>query len=255
MISCVLNGGLGNQLFQIATTYALALENNDECAFNFDVPCVNQGNSPRAYKNTIFKNIEELPKGWKPDVIYQERCYGYSKIPYSKDMLLKGYFQREEYFWQYQHLIRQLFRDENLFICCNAAYNLFDSVSIHVRRGDYLLFKDAYYTQPIEYYNKALSLIKKDRGVETVYVISDDMAWCKQNFNDPLITFVENESDIEDFYLMCLCENHIMSNSSFSWWGSYLFEKINTRTIAPKNWFKNPDLNNGHITPLRWKQI
>ena len=74
-----------------------------------------------------------------------------------------------------------------------------------------------------------------------IYVVSDDIDWCKKNvspINNNIIYFVENNlDDYELLYLMSLCDNNIISNSSFSWWGSYLNSNERKIVIAPKNWF------------------
>ena len=72
MISAELNGGLGNQMFQIAATYALAIENNDKCAFDFSKAPAGQGNRGNAYRNNIYKKLRNLPYMWKPDIRYKE---------------------------------------------------------------------------------------------------------------------------------------------------------------------------------------
>jgi hypothetical protein len=68
-------------------------------------------------------------------------------------------------------------------------------------------------------------------------IFSDDIEWCKKNFNSDDFYFVEGNKDIEDLFLMTLCKNHIISNSSFSWWGSWLCENDKKIIIAPNRWF------------------
>jgi hypothetical protein len=70
-------------------------------------------------------------------------------------------------------------------------------------------------------------------------VFSDDIAWCKQNFPDVDGKFVciEGNQDYEDLTLMSLCENNIIANSSFSWWGAYLNGKDEAIKVIPAKWF------------------
>jgi hypothetical protein len=80
--------------------------------------------------------------------------------------------------------------------------------------------------------------MKNHFQVEKFLIFSDDIEWCKNNFKGPEFYFSENEIDIEDLFLMSLCDNHIISNSSFSWWGSWLCKKEGKKIISPRLWFR-----------------
>jgi hypothetical protein len=76
-------------------------------------------------------------------------------------------------------------------------------------------------------------------GDNVIYIVfSDDIDWCKKNlpFLDEKI-FIEGNDDFFDLYLMSKCQNNIIANSSFSWWGAWLNKSENKKVMSPKNWF------------------
>lgn len=133
------------------------------------------------------------------------------------------YVQDFEYFDKYRDDLRKLFSSDIFQI---------DQVSIHVRRGDYVnnpfyedLSNSSYYRDAMNEFPGASFL-----------VISDDIEWCKKQdiFRD--CDFAEGKDELEDFNFMAGCKGHIMANSSFSWWASYI---SGNKTVAPKNWFRD----------------
>lgn len=238
MITTHLKGGLGNQMFQIAVAYSLALDNNDECAFWFGNPNINQGNVARYYATNVYKNIKELTEDHVLLINYIEPGFNYSPIPYRKDLVLQGFFQSEKYFRNHEKEVIRLFKHEDLI--SRLKFDFKNSVSIHVRRGDYVTdkFMQAYLPpQSIDYYNRALEFIKNLEQIDHIYICSDDIQWCKENFKDDRIIFIEGQFDYMDMYVMSKCNYNIISNSSFSWWGAYLNENENKIVCAPVNWF------------------
>jgi hypothetical protein len=78
----------------------------------------------------------------------------------------------------------------------------------------------------------------RNQGVKKFYVFSDDIEWCKNFFSDILdFEFISGNNEIRDLYLMSSCENNIIANSSFSWWGAWLNKNPNKKVIAPSVWF------------------
>ena len=125
--------------------------------------------------------------------------------------------------------------------------------SIHVRRGDYVKHPNHHPVQTIEYYNKSVEMVGKDT---TIVVFSDDIEWCKKNFNIDNIIYIEDEKDYIELYLMSLCDNNIISNSSFSWWGAWLNTNENKKVIAPNKWFGSAiNENTNDIIPKGWIKI
>jgi hypothetical protein len=240
MISCVLNGGLGNQLFQIATTYAMALDCHDKCGFDFSMKPVHQGNSPQSYRHNIYRKLMCLPKGWKPSTKYREKDSGYQKLPYHRDIQYVGYLGHEKYFSHRKTEVLNLFKDDITINNIKRMFpTLFDnSVSLHVRRGDYLSFPDVYIMPTIDYYDKAISYVDSKRKIDHIIVISDDIPWCMDNLKDPRMVFMDGTKDYVDLYIMTLCEHNILANSSFSWWGAYMNTHQNKIVVSPVKWFK-----------------
>lgn len=224
MLTAKLNGGLCNQLFQIAATYALALDNDDECAFYFDSPVINQGNPARTYKTNVLSNVKELPVDWQPEFYWQEPDLNYHPIPYHKNMMLIGYFGSEKYFGHHKEEIIRLFKP--------PMARLNNHTSLHVRRGDYLKFTNVFYCLDAEYYQKALRYIDS----KVIFMVSDDPAWCTDNIKDNRAILFKSQNDWEDLFLQATCDHNIIANSTFSWWGSYLNENPDKIVIAPKKW-------------------
>lgn len=239
MISSVLQGGLGNQMFQIAAASALARRTGQQAVFSYSnhhLPL--QGNKVINYKNNIFYKINFTHEvNFLSNLIfYKEQCYSYNELPKENDLLLHGYFQSEKYFADCKDYIKNLFC-ETLFVkdYIDIQYDgLDESISMHVRRGDYLKFPDVHPVCELSYYEKAFDTIGEDRKV---FVFSDDIQWCKENFKFKNVVFVENEPDYIDFYMISRCRHNIISNSSFSWWAAWLNGHEDKKVICPKSWF------------------
>ncbi|MFC1605648.1 alpha-1,2-fucosyltransferase, partial [Pseudomonadota bacterium] len=144
MISCFLAGGLGNQMFQIAATYAHASKNRDTCAFD-----LKQGNFTQKpayfYKDSIYFRVKETHlSDFEGRTKYYEPQFNYTSIPYEQGMLLHGHFQSEKYFCEFRNEILELFLNSRILTELRKKFAsiLVDSVSMHIRRGDYLLLSD-----------------------------------------------------------------------------------------------------------------
>lgn len=130
--------------------------------------------------------------------------------------------------------------------------NIENSVSIHIRRGDYLSPK--YY--PVygnvctaNYYRHALDIIQEKVDNPSYFVFSNDIEWVKQNLEIRDAYYIDwNHGDASflDMYLMTFCKHHIIANSSFSFWGAMLAKQIDSINIYPEKWFnskyKAPDM-------------
>lgn len=247
MISCRLQGGLGNQMFQISAAYALALRNNDAACFNLSV-CNTpmQGNKSITYVNSIFSKICDS-KNLNFEILYNEPNFSFNEIKYSPNMLLNGFFQSEKYFYDFKEEIKNLFN-----LPTDIVKKPIDKLtSIHVRRGDYLKLQDYHLVLPKEYYLEAMDKIKGN-----FIFFSDDIEWVKENFKGDNIFYSETGDELMDLTLMSLCDNNIIANSSFSWWGAYLNKNKNKKVIAPKNWFgPNGPTDINDIYPETWEKI
>ncbi len=254
MISCRLQGGLGNQLFQIAATHALALRNNDISGFNLNnchTPL--QGNPSNKYRENILKNINEI-NHYTFKNIYFEPKFSYNEIPYSDDLVLQGYFQSELYFNDFKNEIIDLFSSElnNEYIDDYLKQYSLPVTSVHVRRGDYINNSTFHKPCSVKYYSDAMGLLN---GSDFIF-ISDDMDWVKENFKGKNIFYSPFKTDIDDLNLMVKCQNNIIANSSFSWWGAYLNKSENKKVIAPKEWFgQNGPKDIQDIIPKNWVKL
>jgi hypothetical protein len=238
MITCKLQGGLGNQMFQIAAGIAVAEENNDEFCINASNHIIeNQGNHVTCYTDNIFKKINCAVETDSSN-IYYETSFNYQKIPYSDNLTIIGYFQSEKYFKKYEQLIRSVYDFSNTVSSdVKEKYdtmNINHAVSIHVRRGDYLDFPEIHPLCSLEYYKKCIDAMCKDTQF---FLFTDDAEWCSRVFNHDRCHIVCDNPDYIDMYLMSQCANNIISNSSFSWWGAWLNKNKNKKIFAPKRWF------------------
>jgi hypothetical protein len=222
------SGRLGNQLFQYAALrgissnlgydYLYPSDNIELCKIFNIPPKVGTGNANRL-----------SPSGFE----FDENLY--SSCPDGTD--LYGYFQSEKYFKNVETILRNEFKFSNQIeeYCTHYIKSRFQDdevISLHVRRGDYLKEKN-FVNLSLNYYYESLNYLPK----KSVLVFSDDSEWCKKNFFDERFTIVESNNQKIDLCLMALCDYHIIANSSFSWWGSWLSKS--KKTISPSQWFQN----------------
>jgi hypothetical protein len=137
-----------------------------------------------------------------------------------------------------------------------------NAVSIHVRRGDYVDSKKSLQFHglcDISYYQRCIELIEKKIREPSFFVFSDDISWAKDNIriNHPIIFVDHNTAKTahEDLRLMTHCEHHIISNSSFSWWGAWLCQNPGKIVVAPQQWFKSAIHDTKDLIPRGWETI
>lgn len=218
-----------NQQFQIACAAALAKRNGD----NFVAPEWN-------YNRYLKVPVPTQRPPYAASTIFDEgQTFHYREIPYEKDLSLNGYWQSERYFADCKDYIREMFEpsDEVIANLRSKYSNVIDAdntCSIHVRRGDYLKHPNHHPVVSLMYCMKALK--KMPKGTKFI-VFSDDIQWCKENFMGDMFSFPEPQEDIYDFYLMSMCKNNIIANSSFSWWAAWLNKNPNKIVVAPSRWF------------------
>lgn len=264
MIYCNIKGGLGNILFQIAACKAMALRKGTESSFpNFSEHLNYLKNNSRYNRNiphvdeyrTFLKVSEKKPEN---DLkIYNFPFEFLDYFPNEDSFFMDGYFQSEKYFQDYKSEILDLIRpDEKTLNYIFTKYKHIiekNSVSLHVRRGDYVDQQDAHPLQTISYYETALNKIK---SFDNIVIFSDDLEWCKQNLNFKEAIFIQDKDYIE-LFLMSYCKNNIICNSSFSWWGAWLNLNINKIVIAPSRWFGDTykSINTKNLIPEEWHII
>jgi hypothetical protein len=137
-----------------------------------------------------------------------------------------------------------------------------NSVSLHVRRGDYLInprAKQLLVVCDAEYYLKSVEIMSSKVERPHFYIFSDDIKWAKENIIMPFKTTFVGENgprkSYEDLRLMSLCKHNIIANSSFSWWGAWLNENPNKIVIAPKQWFRSSEKDTKDLIPESWLKI
>ena len=251
-------GGLGNMLFQIAAGYAVSKRTGSTYLINTQYTEINHGHSrPKApvdYIDTIFKKL--TPYDHTLNLIeVQEQCFQYNPIDnVSSDIMLTGYYQSYKYFNDTDNDIRKLFEpDINMLSKLNSKYPILseNTVSLHVRRGDYLSLSEFHHNLSTSYYFNAIKQFP--RGTKYL-IFSDDINWCKTVFIGDDYIFIESQSDIEDLYLMSLCKHNIIANSTFSWWGAWLNCNPDKIVIYPNKWFgvSNSSLPTTDMFPDEW---
>lgn len=222
MISATLQGGTGNQFFQIAAAIGHAERMGTTYNLEFQHAIHYEGPFHNAEKNGA------LPQ-------FKENGYEYKPIDLKMDLSLFGYYQSERYFENVADEIRRKFTPAPIVRdYCDRKYKHIceGATAIHVRRGDYLELSEYHFNLGAIYYTQAMKLILGEHTSKLV-VFSDDPEFCATKFHTATLI---HEDEIKDLYIMSLCKNFIIANSSYSWWAAWLGEKGGV-TIAPRTWF------------------
>ncbi len=216
----------------------------------------------------ILKIIEEKKPIYKRKYIREPHfhfCPLALKARSKKDIYLYGNWQSEKYFIGIEDIIRKEFTLKNGF--SKEAQNMLNkiqnnnSVSIHIRRGDYVSNKNTnafHGTCFLDYYYEAIKKIQEKIKNPYFFIFSDDVLWAKENLkiNKPLtLVSGSNIKDIEEMLLMSKCKHNIIANSSFSWWGAWLNNNPDKVVIAPWPWFNNLSINTDDLYPKNWIKI
>jgi hypothetical protein len=134
-----------------------------------------------------------------------------------------------------------------------------NSVSVHIRRGDYVSNPHAskfHGTKGLDYYEKAVERIAETVKNPELFVISDDIEWCKENLRLPYkTTHIDGNAGFEDMHIMSHCAHNIIANSSFSWWAAWLNTNPDKVVIAPKKWFNDESINTEDVVPKTWIRL
>jgi len=263
-ITCNLIGGLGNQLFQMFSVISLCIDHNYTPIFNNVMLNGKTKHAQTNFRDSIFRYIRRMDIESKKWTEIKETSFTYKPISIDTNknyIKLDGYYQSYKYFdHNKDKIINMLDIDYNTEIDnFNKIKYLFshtnNTVGIHVRRGDYLNNVLFHYNLSNNYYKKAINEFDIDSHIFIIF--SDDIEYCKQQDvfqNIKYKYFIENSDTIQSFKLLCLCDNIIMSNSTFSWWSAYLSKKKNI--IVPSKWFGiKGHKNTGDLYLNNWKQI
>ncbi len=265
MIITKLNGGLGNQLFEYACARNLQLKYNDELYLDIE----GFKRSPRHYSLEKFRlssDVKVLPEKDSKSLILLQAIsklnrnlafklgplfstYIWKSSNYrplnikdtrGKQLYLYGYWQSYEYFKENDAIIKQELnvKTEIPTECSELLkeINKPNSICVHVRRGDYVSCGFLHCDEA--YYNRGCNHIFEKHPDSNVVVFSDDIDWVKTNmkFDHPVAYVEVDVPDYETLRLMYLCKHFVMSNSSFSWWASYLCDNNSKIIVAPEYW-------------------
>jgi len=286
MVIVRLMGGLGNQLFQYAAGRALAhrhgvalkldpasfasnpLRRYALDAFHITAGIATAGEAERLYSRTLAgrlrRRLERLLPLHRRRYYREPRARHMGPVPLGPDVYLHGYWQTEKHFESIAPLLRKelTLRDGQAFerrpLVRVVDGN--DSVSLHVRRGDYVTAPRpaaAHGTCSPEYYRAAVAVIETRVARPRLFVFSDEPDWgrAELDLGHPT-THVSGGglSDAEELVPMGRCRHHVIANSSFSWWGAWLDARPDTIVVAPRRWAADPSLPTRDLLPPGWLQ-
>lgn len=257
-------GRLGNQLWQIAATYAIAQRTNQ----------------PVVFPTWDYEPFFKVPSEWFVPSVPKEAVDAHTtRFVEHLDPRARPYLQDLSLIKGYEHEIRSMFQPVDLAVSTASSLFAVDGpkCAVHVRRGDNAYDpgtpdKHLYHPMPNDrYYEMAVEQIPAD--VHMV-VFSDDINWCLEHMPDTLdrsCSFFyggdprpkEHEPDYKtapiqdwiDLVGMTLCDSHIISNSTFSWWGAFLSNDVSP--VYPSPWY-GPRLDHVDASlmfPPTWRKI
>lgn len=244
---------LGNNMFQVAAASALAWDNHVDAYFP-GIP-----NQYKPHKHVFSRCNFGLPESSITST-WQEPSHKYHPIPFTPNMSIVGYFQSEKYFAHHREKILELFKplDEDVQYIMETYGHLLEnpkSVGIHLR----WYFEDGagkvFIQYGRHYLKRAISNFPKD---SLFIVCSNNPEFARQNMPKIAknVVYIENEPDYIDLYLLSLCKNNIITNSTFGWWGAWLNQNPEKKVIAPYDWLHpgNGPSTSG-VVPKSWKKI
>lgn len=247
-------GRLGNQLWQIAGTLGLARWNGGEPRFPPSWTYRPYFSIPDQY----FSNEIGTPA---PDLLK------------AADPRAREYLQDLSLFEGSSSEVREWFAPSELALAklkeTEVYASMSDAISLHVRRGDYVYQGEYYWLATVEYYKKALALLPQ----KPIVVFSDDPSWChhvlREQLGRPMTIYHgvtrprEDEPnyataqalDWIDLFLQAEAGRHIISNSSYAWWGAWL--SGDQYAIYPSKWYgpKITWMNVSAMMPPTWRRV
>jgi hypothetical protein len=280
MIIIKIKGGLGNQLFQYAVGRAVALHHKsplkldltifktyklhkyllDEFSIQAGVATENEIVKLKGGNNLVFSALRKAGLVKRKSYFKEKRSSYFDAGVFKNNCVyLDGYWQTELYFLDIRELLLRELTSISSMTDLGCAYleaiKKSNSVSLHVRRGDYLNLK-SFNVLDVDYYMKAVEYIRKNVEKPTFYIFSDDLEWCKNSlgFLDDCIFVDRTKTEIDDLKLMSFCQHNIIANSSFSWWGAWLNQNSKKTVIAPKGWLLN-DPGSSNVILSDWVKL
>lgn len=266
-----LAGGLGNQFFQYAFGRAYEEKTGEKVSFdewsfcrdklrNYELDNYNIKKGPKRIFRRIICNIVWEIKTHIGAPVWLDKL---AKMEYEKEVFelqndfvknsyAVGFWQNEEYFSKYTEIIKNELtyngvltkRQQEIIREMKSQ----QSVAMHIRRTDYLTNsgKSVYENISKSYYLAAIEYLHKHLGTTpAIYVFSDDIEWCKKEYEQVAnVTFIDeiiSNNQHTDMELMRNCKHFIIANSTFSWWGAWRSENKDKVVICPKKWFVDCD--------------
>jgi hypothetical protein len=280
MIVARLFGGLGNQLFQYAAGRALADRLGTDLALDTRYLGGDRAFGLDHFANARYRTDAPLPPAKSDGLLryglwrlfgrsprfHRERALGFDPgfLDLPDGSYLHGYWQSERYFAAIADRLRHDLTfttppdpaNAEMAARIDAAPR---AVSVHVRRGDYLA-SGSYAACPPDYYQQAIARLSDDPGPPlTCFVFSNDPAWARHNLDlgaEMVVVDINDEArGAFDLHLMSRCADHVLANSTFSWWGAWLDPAPDKRVIAPANWFGTAKLSNPDLIPEGWLRL
>lgn len=278
-------GGLGNQLFQYAGARALSLKRDISFKIDFDDPYkfVKRELNLSAFNLEVSLAGKKEINKCKPKYRFEKRLWMLlGKDPanhlykekndyvYDPDFFscpdgsyVSGFWQTEKYFLDIEDTLRKDFsfrrgpsgNNEKWMKQIQSCH----SVSVHIRRGDVITVAKTnklYGTITNDYYRNAIQKMIEFNKDSVFFFFSDDMEWVKENIRTSHPSFYIDGNDdahnYEDLRLMSSCKNHIIANSSFSWWGAWLNPDKQKKVIGPANWMSSRNISETDHIPASW---
>lgn len=290
MIISNILGGLGNQMFQYAVGRRLAevtgqpfrLDLQDMRGytvhrygldqFAISAPEATEADlPPRGPKSRTLRRIDEalrrvIGRAGPRRVVEQGYTFDPEILALREPVHLTGYWQSEKYFRDIADVIRADFALAQPMTPSREALRqqiaACNSVSVHVRRGDYVTNPDAaavHGTCSPQWYAAAIERVSSGLVDPVWFVFSDDPDWVRANIATPPGTVhVDPQSDrrdAEDMHLMAACRAHIVANSTFSWWAAWLDPRADKRVVAPARWFADASKDTRDLIPQSWERL
>jgi hypothetical protein len=264
VVSIKIQGGLGNQMFQLATAYAYAKQNHGKLIVLRNK--IDYDGRPLYWDSMLYRFreflVDTLPNGLEQ--WYESGPTEFNIIPSlpSNGIFLNGYLQSPKYFGDYTEEIRELFKPSpNTMSNIQSRFGLLLKnkdriVIVHARRTDYLKDQDIInYHGPlsIDYYNEAIKKISNEIEDPIFILAADDSSFWDSVINElpqlsnSNIYILDDNNETSTLALLQQFQYFIIANSTFSWWAAWL-SKDTKKVIAPAKWF-------GPTGPQNYKDI
>ena len=251
MLSIVVMGGLGNQLFQVFTAFAYSIRHQIQLLLPRDKLDIQRRTH---YWNTFLRSLAPIltNRPLSHFITLSERSHEYVEIPYiDQNFRLHGYFQSYKYFEnEFEHICKIIrLEEQKELVRQKVNYDISECISLHFRIGDYKNIQNAHPLMPLTYYERAIYNIIAETGKDEWKVL---YFYEQQDVNDvePTIQSLKNKYpkmefvsvdhglvDYEQMLLMSMCSHNIIANSSFSWWGAYFNTNKEKTVCYPCLWF------------------